>query len=714
MKKRILCLVLCLAMLITSLGVLAACGEEETPAGDGGAHTHSFSEEYKTDKNKHWKECSCGEKKESKAHSFAEGSNACSVCGYECEHPVVEGEYESNATKHWSKVSCGHKVQLNAENHDLDSDNKCKVCGYQAASGHICTFEDEWTYDDLYHWHKSVCCINKISDEGEHVDADSNQACDVCAKPMLPELDLEAKYQQYNWNTTDLIVCLNENSNNQELSSELRRYLAGDIGTNSKDMIDTMVSQRNEKAYATAKVKVTYTYWGEGDTDNENAQWGKTITRMINLVNSDAVGSPDIYVNQIYDMVSAQLQGAFANSRSVKLGNGVNYFSYTDDEFVEHAEITGKEYGYMMEYMSELGFSVKKQYLIASDYFIDLVRAFFVVPLNLSMLNNLDITETTGDRTSEKNDGIPDGLFTAADFYDMVMKGEWTYDVLVQYSQAIWENTSGVTGGSIDDINGFILTPSNGMISSALLYTTSIKMFDRQLQDDGFFTCTYPPTNEDLFAYCDALNSMVSSVGVWVERVSHLTVRDKFTSNQVLFGGIILLGSLEYDSYQAMKSKGGFGILPVPLYRAKNPVTGEREQYLTIIHNMGRIAAIAANTKNFVQCTAFIDYQSTHSSDILNQYYRNKLQYEMSGGSLGNIQILDYIRSNVRSAFDKTYEDAIGWYFKGIDGSTSSWAGLLSDDNFKVTTMRDKYKTNADARSNFLKQIITAYDNLPE
>ena len=175
-----------------------------------------------------------------------------------------------------------------------------------------------------------------------------------------------------------------------------------------------------------------------------------------------------------------------------------------------------------------------------------------------------------------------------------------------------------------------------------------------------------------------------------------------------------------------MKTGDGFGVLPVPLYQRYKtvydkdgkPVLGEdgkplkeQDNYLTIIHNMGRIGAISVKAKaKFVQCTAFLDYQSTHSSDILDEYYKYKLQYDAAGGSAGNIKILEYIREHVRSAFDKTYEDAIGYDMKTTTKEENgSWAGILSKYSFKCTSMRGEYSANAAARKAYLDEIVKVY-----
>lgn len=92
-------------------------------------HDHAFSD-WKNDADSHWKECSCGEKDSSEAHSFGEwtitkettetedGSKTrtCAVCGYEhiqsipsTAHVHTFDGWKSNADSHWKECSCGQK-----------------------------------------------------------------------------------------------------------------------------------------------------------------------------------------------------------------------------------------------------------------------------------------------------------------------------------------------------------------------------------------------------------------------------------------------------------------------------------------------------------------------------------------------------------------------------------------------------------------------------
>ena len=171
----------------------------------------------------------------------------------------------------------------------------------------------------------------------------------------------------------------------------------------------------------------------------------------------------------------------------------------------------------------------------------------------------------------------------------------------------------------------------------------------------------------------------------------------------------MLVGGLEMDTYQELKSGEGFGVVPVPLYH--EVALESEENYLTAIHNTGCPGAIAYNTTKFSQCSAFLNYQSTHSTDILNYYYDYKLQYDITDGAQGTVEMLQYIRQNVRSAFDKTMEDAIGVFF---NTENDRWSQILETSPEFDVNMRLKYGELVGLKQGRLEALIKSYATLPE
>ena len=105
------------------------CGEKGSDTFDGETLDHSYTEEWRADRDNHWHEClACGERKEQAAHVFdtettGESAQICSVCKYELaavaphQHDFTEHWCGDDAT-HWGKCSCEEEGQPTAHTWD--------------------------------------------------------------------------------------------------------------------------------------------------------------------------------------------------------------------------------------------------------------------------------------------------------------------------------------------------------------------------------------------------------------------------------------------------------------------------------------------------------------------------------------------------------------------------------------------------------------------
>jgi hypothetical protein len=116
------------------------------------------------------------------------------------------------------------------------------------------------------------------------------------------------------------------------------------------------------------------------------------------------------------------------------------------------------------------------------------------------------------------------------------------------------------------------------------------------------------------------------------------------------------------------------------------------EDYRTLVHNLARLPAISANTTEFEQCTAFLNYQSVNSAKILDAYYNQVLMGLVNSGDAkaNNVKMLTFIRNHVRDCFDKTFEDVVSAYMKSngnTDADAQRWHQYFRDASYKVTNI---------------------------
>ena len=589
-----------------------------------------------------------------------------------------------------------------AEGHvNTDGDGKCDVC--QKTINHNCADDDDDSLCDF--------CSKDLSalvgpggegpgGEGPGDDPFADPGVDDSYGPVawVDEAPKTIKFQMTHYDS------------NGTTPSACYRYLAGEdpdgVGT-----IDDNVKSRNDAAERIVNVNVVYHYYDNVDDNG----WGKLANKIAELVKSKDPETPDIFCTYTYDMVCTSLKGSFNNLKNTKLdtNNGGNYFEFVKEGYNEWED----NKGYMNEYMGSLTLSRTKMYVLASDYFLDCIRAFFVVPVHVGLL------ESVGPKIHGDLDG--DGIYTIDDFYEIVWQRKWTYSMAAMYSAAVYKNTGTSNHGEdLKDILGYVVTSSAG--GSAHLYTTNITIVSRVYDEStDEYTYSYPEEGKPLYDVFDAINKFMDRTGVTYissedpavaeyangvtgSGAADVAVRTRFCAGNILFGNQVILGSLEHDSYQTLKDSGGFGVLPVPLYH--EIPEGSDETYLTTTHNCARPGAIASSTKNFAACTAFLDYVSTHSAHILEEYYNYKLQYDVVDAEIeGNVEMLKYLRLNVRSAFDKTWEDTIAEYFKV---SEHKWSMCLEGNAFQYD-VRKTYEEYRGAKDSYLQTLFVKYDELP-
>ena len=213
----------------------------------GGEHTHSHGSEWKNDADNHWHECSCGDKKDTAAHTAGEwiidtpatattsGSKhkECTVCGYTMatetipatgggEHTHSHGsEWKNDADNHWHECSCGDKKDTAAHTAGewiIDTPatattsgskhKECTVCkrvletGTIPATGggeHTHSHGSEWKNDADNHWHECSCGDKKDTaahTAGEWIidtpatattSGSKHKECTVCGYTMATE-----------------------------------------------------------------------------------------------------------------------------------------------------------------------------------------------------------------------------------------------------------------------------------------------------------------------------------------------------------------------------------------------------------------------------------------------------------------------------------------------------------------------------------------------
>ena len=524
-----------------------------------------------------------------------------------------------------------------------------------------------------------------------------------------------SKYYDYTWGTTSLRVEMSDHSSKDLLVSRVKRYLSGEDA--GDDRIDELISFRNGQAENVTRTDIQYKYLQDIPTYG----WGSNISRIARESQSYSETSADIYVNFIFDLVAASLQGAFANLKSVQMPGsvGVNYFEFMSPGENNEYNAAVDDEGYMYDLMHSLSFSTKKMYVLASDYFTDVMRSFFSVPVNIAMINGID-PYMVGEYNY-----IDDGKFDIDDFFKIVWNYNWNYEAVKALSLAVYD-PAGATPDPTVDVNGFLLGDPDHAVG--MLYGTDVEIITRTLNPiTGLYEVEYPEYCESYTNVALALSDLFSSTGIGLmpatgstaTTISSYHIRQSFISDRCLFGSVVMAGNLEHTDYQMMNAEGegGFGVAPVPMYRAFDEAkdvdkNGKNIYYRTAPHNIAKVAAISVATSKYKQCVAWLDYQSTHSSEILNTYYEDILMYQIAGNNENNILVLDMLRDNATTALDKIYDDAIYRVETSPNKNVDArWCRLLRDAKYKLDDVRVKYSNAVSIKEDALEEIYKKYNS---
>ena len=389
--------------------------------------------------------------------------------------------------------------------------------------------------------------------------------------------------------------------------------------------------------------------------------------------------------------------GSFTNVHSVTQGKndyyGKNYFDFTDD-------------GYMTNYMNSLSVDGQKNYVIISDYFIDVLRAFYVVPVNVELYN--EIAKYAIDDLNE------DGVKDIGDLFCEIEAIGWNYSRIAEYSTKIYEVGADLGYGEDLSDGKIVFALGNDSISaSAVVYTSYADMIMNVSDSTDKNLYTYGECS-DLLDLADTLRNLMGLSGIVCysdadaesdgESGAVLGIRKNFSENKVLFGGATLLGALEDPIYQNMKKENSSGFVVAPM-----PTNGNCNEYNTQIHALGCAGAIAACSSKFVQCSAFLQYQSSNSEDVRKAYCDQYFTYDTSSGLDKNIDMIEMMRTHAQDGSDMYLDEAINFFY---EDNQSRWHSYIAAANYSVDNMMEIIDNLHYTKSTGLDRIKELYESL--
>ena len=425
-----------------------------------------------------------------------------------------------------------------------------------------------------------------------------------------------SKWDGVNFRGEEIIVGINETMNAHLTSAGAPNavlYIQGpDIYTT--DFVQNAVYDRNIKVTNALGINPKYVY-----VDYSSGSGIEYQAELIeNYVLSDLDDSPDLVSWSGYGLVRAGIKGQLYNALTTD--EKANYFDISLDN------------GWYSDFMYENTLDESKLFLLAGDYFVDILRYAMGVMINIDMYNDLFASEG----------GIES-------LYETVESGDWDYDELERAAAAAHVD-SGIIG-SADDADTFGIVSSDSWFVRGLFSSAGFDVFEEK---DG--KISYIQDIGEIHTFVDKLIEIAYAdytKNPFPPRSVSYAETETFARKNALFALDTPLLTFEGTLVRNMDQK--VGILPYPKYYDDTP-------YKALVLDAANIGGILYNSDKFAPCSAFLQLMSEESNGgsgtVIYEYYEMALKYKYTVDP-GQIRMLEIIREGVCSPKATLYDNYI-------------------------------------------------------
>ena len=347
-----------------------------------------------------------------------------------------------------------------------------------------------------------------------------------------------------------------------------------------------------------------------------------TLETIRNYNTTAGESTPTILIHQNYGMVRGGIEGLLYNALETKY---TNYLDLDDEHW----------YRDMME---ENTIDTSKIYMLLGDYFIDQFRMSFGV------LFNTDIADTI----------LPaEGGFEH--LYDLVDRGEWTYDMMMEMAERAYTGEYGeeLVMGAIAD---------QGWIVRSFFASSGLDVFKRDAKGEAFYV--QGQELDPIVDFVDKLQSMNNQLYFayhWTadaQNTSKIDVTTTFINNGALFAVNQMVLSFEGANILGMDSPAS--ILPNPKYVAGGDDNNDfSTNYGALVNDNAGSGGIllCAKPAQFTAATAFLQMMTEESDEFFTEYYEEGLKMKNNEVSPRHNDMLDYIHDGICSPMSFLYDN---------------------------------------------------------
>ncbi len=326
----------------------------------------------------------------------------------------------------------------------------------------------------------------------------------------------------------------------------------------------------------------------------------------------------DLIINKLYPLVDLSLEGGLVNTASN------NYFDYFSS------------YWYA-DYMNDLSLDGGNTcYLLAGDYFMDIIRSVNVLAYNMDMMDSLN--EDKGGNRS---------------FVDEVKDGGWTMERMIELSNMAYSDQDGEPGKSAGDRYGYI----SSQIWGALIPMVTGFGLKYATFEDGNVTLEL---NNDRSAKAVTLMKALFNG----EGSGGYTVTGSLTGSNVVGSEAemlscfmnertLFLGETRFaDMARLTDMEGKWGVLPYP------KLDDVQNDYISPTHDtteVGAIPRICSDKESVLQLLEYLGLLTSRT--VMTEYYDNLLQSRYSKEPVVK-ELVTIIHDHLGGAFVVGYNNA--------------------------------------------------------
>ena len=429
---------------------------------------------------------------------------------------------------------------------------------------------------------------------------------------LTPEADPVDKWEGVSFDGETIIVNLSTYQPNAAIkvgATNSIKYIAGP-DEYTTDAVQNAVFDRNKNVAEKLGLYVTYQECDQYSNDPEN-----TLVVIENFVLADLEDSPDIVSTMSYGVVRAGVKGDLYNALTDKHENYLDLSSI----------------GWYSDYMYDNTLDNTKVFMLAGDYFIDVLRYSFATLVNLDMYEEVFASE-----------GGTESLF------EIIEAGEWTYDEFARCVQMAYVDAG--TVGKMDDGDTYGAINDCWWFTRSLLATSGLDVFETTA--DG--KLQYVEDISDLHNFTDAVMKLASTQGFNYEgqdgsnSYDHMTI---FVQGKSLFATDSLVLSMEGAMLQNMDEKTG--LIPFPKY-------DKEQSYGALVSDNANVGGILYSSDKFTECSAFLQMSTELSNNgqgsLIYEYYDVTLKYKLSNDPK-QVAMLEFIRDGICSPKSMIYDD---------------------------------------------------------